>query len=83
MRRVFGAKKNTEPPPSIQDASDRINKRGDSVEDKIKKLDVELCKYKEQLKKTRPGPAQEAVKARAMRVLKQKKMSVTRHCYLN
>ncbi|AEE74937.1 putative Snf7 family protein [Arabidopsis thaliana] len=74
MRRVFGAKKNTEPPPSIQDASDRINKRGDSVEDKIKKLDVELCKYKEQLKKTRPGPAQEAVKARAMRVLKQKKM---------
>ncbi|KFK38454.1 hypothetical protein AALP_AA3G115500 [Arabis alpina] len=74
MRRVFGAKKNTEPPPSIQDASDRINKRGDSVEDKIKKLDVELCKYREQIKKTRPGPAQEAVKARAMRVLKQKKM---------
>lgn len=52
----------------------QINKRGDSVEDKIKKLDVELCKYKEQIKKTRPGPAQEAVKARAMRVLKQKKM---------
>ncbi|VVA97140.1 unnamed protein product [Arabis nemorensis] len=74
MKRVFGAKKNTEPPPSIQDASDRINKRGDSVEDKIKKLDVELCKYREQIKKTRPGPAQEAVKARAMRVLKQKKM---------
>ncbi|KAL1187854.1 Vacuolar protein sorting-associated protein 60.1 [Cardamine amara subsp. amara] len=74
MRRVFGAKKSTEPPPSIQDASDRINKRGDSVEDKIKKLDVELCKYKEQIQKTRPGPAQEAVKARAMRVLKQKKM---------
>lgn len=24
MRRVFGAKKNTEPPPSIQDASDRV-----------------------------------------------------------
>lgn len=74
MKRVFGAKKNKEPPPSIQDASDRINKRGDSVEDKIKKLDAELCKYREQLKKTRPGPAQEAIKARAMRVLKQKKM---------
>ncbi|CAH2054170.1 unnamed protein product [Thlaspi arvense] len=74
MRRVFGAKKNTEPPPSIQDASDRINKRGDSVEDRIKKLDVELCKYREQIKKTRPGPAQEALKARAMRILKQKKM---------
>ncbi|KAF8098837.1 hypothetical protein N665_0257s0047 [Sinapis alba] len=74
MRRVFGAKKNTEPPPSIQDASDRINKRGDTVEEKIKKLDVELCKYREQIQKTRPGPAQQALKARAMRLLKQKKM---------
>lgn len=25
MKRVFGAKKNTEPPPSIQDASDRVS----------------------------------------------------------
>ncbi|KAI4370712.1 hypothetical protein MLD38_019032 [Melastoma candidum] len=74
MKRVFGFKKDKEPPPSIQDASDRINKRGDSVDDKIKKLDVELSRYKEQIKKTRPGPAQEAVKARAMRVLKQKRM---------
>ncbi|XP_004135046.1 vacuolar protein sorting-associated protein 60.1 [Cucumis sativus] len=74
MKRVFGVKKDKEPPPSIQDASDRINKRGESVDDKIKKLDVELSRYKEQIKKTRPGPAQEAVKARAMRVLKQKRM---------
>ncbi|KAI5648357.1 hypothetical protein M9H77_34362 [Catharanthus roseus] len=74
MKRVFGVKKDKEPPPSIQDASDRINKRGDSVEEKIKKLDAELARYREQLKKTRPGPAQEAVKARAMRVLKQKRM---------
>lgn len=74
MKRVFGVKKNKEPPPSIQDASDRINKRGDTVDDKIKKLDAELARYKEQLKKTRPGPAQEAVKARAMRILKQKRM---------
>lgn len=44
------------------------------MEDKVKRLDVELCKYKEQIKRTRPGPAQEAIKARAMRVLKQKKM---------
>ena len=52
----------------------QINKRGDSVDEKIKKLDAELSRYKEQIKKTRPGPAQEAVKARAMRVLKQKRM---------
>ncbi|GLT88715.1 hypothetical protein SLE2022_067280 [Rubroshorea leprosula] len=74
MKKIFGVKKEKEPPPSIQDASDRINKRGETVEDKIKKLDAELSRYKEQIKKTRPGPAQEAIKARAMRVLKQKRM---------
>ena len=46
------------------------------MDEKIKKLDAELSRYKEQIKRTRPGPAQEAVKARAMRVLKQKKMYV-------
>ncbi|KAJ0771316.1 putative Snf7 family protein [Helianthus annuus] len=74
MRRVFGVKKDKEPPPSVNDASDRINKRGETVDEKIKRLDTELARYKEQIKKTRPGPAQEAVKARAMRVLKQKRM---------
>ncbi|XP_021773470.1 vacuolar protein sorting-associated protein 60.2-like isoform X1 [Chenopodium quinoa] len=74
MQRIFGAKKQKDPPPSVSDASDRINKRGENVDDKIKKLDAELARYKEQIKKTRPGPAQEAVKARAMRVLKQKRM---------
>ncbi|KAI3832551.1 hypothetical protein MKW98_002097 [Papaver atlanticum] len=74
MRRVFGVKKDKEPPPSLQDATDRIGKRGESVDEKIKRLDAELNRYKEQIKKTRPGPAQEAVKARAMRVLKQKRM---------
>ncbi|KAK9156850.1 hypothetical protein Scep_003424 [Stephania cephalantha] len=74
MKRVFGVKKQKDPPPTIQDATDRINKRGDNVDDKIKKLDAELSRYREQIKKTRPGPAQEAVKARAMRILKQKRM---------
>ncbi|KAK1354862.1 vacuolar protein sorting-associated protein 60.2 [Heracleum sosnowskyi] len=74
MKRVFGVKKDKEPPPSLNDASDRINKRGETVDEKIKRLDAELARYKEQIKKTRPGPAQEAVKSRAMRVLKQKRM---------
>ncbi|KAJ8440730.1 hypothetical protein Cgig2_005461 [Carnegiea gigantea] len=74
MQRIFGVKKQKDPAPSIQDASDRINKRGENVDEKIKKLDTELARYREQIKKTRPGPAQEAVKARAMRALKQKRM---------
>lgn len=52
----------------------QINKRGENVDQKIRTLDAELSRYKEQIKKTRPGPTQEAVKARAMRVLKQKRM---------
>eukprot|EP00249_Psilotum_nudum_P009648 c22064_g1_i1 orf=242-949(-) len=74
MKRVFGAKKDKVPPLTVEEATERINKRGDTVDEKIKKLDVELFRYKEQIKKTRPGPAQEAIKARAMRILKQKRM---------
>ncbi|KAL8051536.1 hypothetical protein ABFX02_06G153100 [Erythranthe guttata] len=73
MMKVFGLKKDKESPPSIQDASDRSNKRGGSVDEKIKKLDAELMRYKEQIKKSGPGPGQEAVKARAARLLKQKR----------
>ncbi|KAL3625234.1 hypothetical protein CASFOL_030688 [Castilleja foliolosa] len=54
-----------------------INKRGDNVDEKIQKLDAELARYEERIKKTRRGPAQEAVKARAMRVPKQKRMYAT------
>ncbi|KAK6135941.1 hypothetical protein DH2020_030324 [Rehmannia glutinosa] len=79
MRRVFGVKKDKEPlhqfqMPQIGELM--INKRGETVDEKIKRLDAELARYKEQIKKTRPGPAQEAVKARAMRVLKQKRINL-------
>ncbi|KAG6430295.1 hypothetical protein SASPL_108359 [Salvia splendens] len=59
----------------------QINKRGENVDEKIQKLDAELVRYKEQIKKTRPGTL-ETVKARAMRVLKQKRcMKVSVICY--
>lgn len=74
MKRVFGIKKEKAPPPTVDEASQRINKRGENVDEKIKRLDAELVKYRDQIKRTRPGPAQEAVKARAMRILKQKRM---------
>ncbi|KAL2651155.1 hypothetical protein R1flu_019283 [Riccia fluitans] len=74
MKRVFGVKKEKAPAPTVEEATERMNKRGDNVDDKIKKLDAELVRYREQIKRTRPGPAQEAVKARAMRILKQKKL---------
>ncbi len=51
-----------------------MSDRADGLDAKIKKLDDELVRYREQMKKMRPGPAQNAIKQRAMRVLKQKKM---------
>ncbi|EMS59006.1 Charged multivesicular body protein 5 [Triticum urartu] len=74
MKKIFGAKKSRDPPPTIQDATNQINKRGESVDEKIKKLDEELARYKEQIRKARPGPSQEAIKARAIRLLKHKRM---------
>ncbi|KAJ4826841.1 hypothetical protein Tsubulata_023661 [Turnera subulata] len=52
----------------------RINKRGDTVDEMIKLLDTELTWYEEEIKEIRPGPAREAMTARAMRVREQKRM---------
>lgn len=54
----------------------QVDERGDNIEKKISKLDVELKKYKDQMAKMREGPAKNAVKQKALRVLKQKKMLV-------
>lgn len=39
-----------------------------SLDEKIRKLDEQLAKHKEAIKKCRPGPAQEAAKRRALAV---------------
>ena len=54
----------------------QVDERADSIEVKITKLDAELKKYKDQMVKMREGPAKNAVKQKAMRVLKQRKMCV-------
>ncbi|CAK8671799.1 unnamed protein product [Clavelina lepadiformis] len=50
-----------------------IDDRTDSVEKKVAKLDADLLKYKNQMKKMRNGPAKNAVKQKALMVLRQKK----------
>lgn len=52
----------------------QVDGRAEGIEKKIAKLDAELRKYKDQIVKMREGPAKNAVKQKAMRVLKQKKM---------
>jgi charged multivesicular body protein 5 len=73
MRRLFGVKKQPEG-PSLQEAQERLDGRSGSIEQKIKKLDTELAQLREQMKKVRPGPGQNALKQKALRLLKQKKM---------
>jgi len=74
MKRLFGVKKEKPPPPTLDEATGTLEKRGDTVDAKIKKLDMELAKHRELIKKARPGPAQEAAKRRALQVLKQKRL---------
>lgn len=74
MNRIFGSRKPQAPPPNLNDCVANIDSRADSVEKKIAKLDQELAKYSNEMKKMREGPAKNAVKQKALRVLKQKKI---------
>ncbi|KAG6910934.1 hypothetical protein DXG01_005988 [Tephrocybe rancida] len=90
MNRIFGSSASRKPKPSLQDAiasvslsivvyilamtSLQTDARVASIEVKVRKLDAELARYKEQLGKLRNGPGKDAVQQRAMRVLKQKRL---------
>ncbi|RKP04841.1 Snf7 family, partial [Thamnocephalis sphaerospora] len=72
MHRFFGTGKKV-PPPSLNDAITSADGRVDTIEVKIKKLDAELSRYRDQMNRMRDGPSKNAVKQRALRVLQQKK----------
>merc|ERR1712232_1515585 len=74
MNRIFGGRKNQAPPPSLNDATQQADSRVERLDQKINQLETELRTIREQMKRVRPGPAQNSLKQRAMRVLKQKKM---------
>lgn len=73
MNRLFGRGKPKEPGPSITDCIAGVDARATNIEEKVKKLDAELLKYKNQMAKMREGPAKNSVKQKALRVLKQRK----------
>jgi len=73
MNRLFGKSKGKVPPPNLTDCIGGIDDRTDSVEKKIAKLDSDLMKYKNQMKKMRDGPAKNQIKQKALMILKQKK----------
>lgn len=72
MKRLFGQKKPEAPAPTLNDASANLTQRGDVIDAKIKKLDDELMKLRDQISKTR-GPGQQRFKQRALQILQQKR----------
>jgi charged multivesicular body protein 5 len=74
MHRLFGKSKAKEPTPTLDSASKSMEARGEAVDDRVKKLDAELLRYKQQLSKMKAGPAKSQVQQRAMRCLQQKKV---------
>jgi charged multivesicular body protein 5 len=74
MKRIFGTRKEKPKAPTLDEATGRLDKRGDVMDAKIAKLEEQLRTHREQIRKCRPGPAQEAAKRRALQVLKQKRM---------
>lgn len=52
----------------------QVDGRCDALDEKIKKLDGELIKYRQQMQRMRPGPAQNGVKQRALKIMRQKKL---------
>ncbi|TFK71765.1 vacuolar protein sorting-associated protein 60 [Pluteus cervinus] len=74
MNRIFGSAASRKTKPSIQDAIASTDARMASVEVKIRKLDGELSRYKEQMSKMRNGPGKNAIQQRALIALRQKKM---------
>jgi len=74
MNRLFGTKKEAPPRPTLADGTGVLEKRGESLDQKIMKLDKELARYTTQMKAMKPGPAKNSVQKRAIAILKQKKM---------
>jgi charged multivesicular body protein 5 len=73
MNRLFGRGKPKEPPPALGGCISNVDKRAEDIEKKVAQCEVELRKIRDQMKKTRPGPAQNALKQKALRILQRKK----------
>ncbi|KAL0589218.1 Charged multivesicular body protein 5 [Plecturocebus cupreus] len=66
MNQFFGKAKPKPPPPSLTDCVGTMDSRTESIDKKISRLDAELVKYKDQIKKMREGPAKNMVKQKAL-----------------
>ncbi|POW08710.1 hypothetical protein PSHT_09424 [Puccinia striiformis] len=56
MNRLFGSSSSKTPKPTLNDAIQSTESRIDTIEVKIRKLDAELIRYKDSMKKLKEGP---------------------------
>lgn len=78
LNRYFGSggkkkKDDATPPPTLQDTSKKMDARTQAMEEKIRRLDVQIMDLKKKMKKAR-GSSKRSLKQRALKLLKQKKM---------
>jgi len=75
MRRFFGTapqKTVKPPPPSLDDVTGKMDKRGVELDEKIQRLDKQIMMIKKQMQKSK-GAATTNLKRKALQLLKQKK----------
>lgn len=74
FERFFGKSKPKAPAPTTADVIARAETRGDSVQKKIDKLDIDIKKENDKMKRMRPGRARDMTKSKLLKLLKQKRM---------
>ncbi|ODV97048.1 hypothetical protein PACTADRAFT_39766 [Pachysolen tannophilus NRRL Y-2460] len=72
MNRLFGSRSKV-PKPSLNDAINNIEERVSSLDVKLTKINAELGTYQAKLSKMRDGPGKNALKQKAIKILKQKR----------
>jgi len=74
MNRLFGRGKDKGPPPDLGGCISNVDKRAEDMDKKSAQCEAELRKIREAMKKMREGPAKNALKQKALRILQRKKM---------
>lgn len=72
MNRLFG-KKDTAPKVTLNDAIGLLDERVGAVDAKLSKINTELQGYQQRMLKMRDGPGKNALRQKAMKVLRQRK----------
>ncbi|KAJ8145391.1 hypothetical protein OXX80_001736 [Metschnikowia pulcherrima] len=72
MNRLFGSK-STAPKPSLNDAISSIDERVGSFDVKLAKINAELSTYQQKMSRMRDGPGKNALKQKALKLLRQRK----------